>query len=183
LLPTANEREDRVRKNSTAEADYVAFVEARRAGLRRLAYTVSGDWHEAEDLVQITLAKLYVAWPRIRRAGAEDAFARRTLMRSFLDERRRPRQRERPTAEIPDRTARTPEPAIEVRGPLLEALQELPAMQRSVVVLRHWIDLSVEQTAAALGISTGTVKSHNSRGLARLSELLADQRLDLRSTR
>lgn len=165
-----------MRRNSPAEADFVAFVDARRDRLRRLAYAVCGEWHEAEDLTQITLAKLYVAWPRVQRRGAEDAYARRTLMRTFLDERRRPRRRERPTDVVGELDAAyVDEHQVDVRGPLVAALQQLPAMQRSVVVLRHWVDLSVDATAAELGISAGTVKSHNARALARLGELLATE--------
>jgi RNA polymerase sigma factor (sigma-70 family) len=63
----------------------------------------------------------------------------------------------------------------EERSALFEALQSLPAMQRRTVLLRHWLGLSVEQTASELGISTGTVKSHTSRGIERLQELLGAQ--------
>ena len=56
-------------------------------------------------------------------------------------------------------------------------------MQRKVVVLRHWLDLSVEETSRELGISTGTVKSHTSRGLAALHVLLSAERVESRSNR
>jgi RNA polymerase sigma factor (sigma-70 family) len=64
------------------------------------------------------------------------------------------------------------EPAYEERSALVAALQQLPPMQRKVVVLRHMLDLSVAQTAEELGISEGTVKSHGSRGLAALEQHL-----------
>jgi RNA polymerase sigma factor (sigma-70 family) len=69
------------------------------------------------------------------------------------------------------------------RSELVRALQQLPAMQRKVVVLRHWLDLSVEETARELGISTGTVKSHTSRALANLDVLLRAEDVETRSSR
>ena len=62
----------------------------------------------------------------------------------------------------------------EERSALFDALQDLPTMQRKVVVLRHWLGLPVEETTRELGISTGTVKSQTSRGIARLKEVLGD---------
>jgi RNA polymerase sigma-70 factor (sigma-E family) len=150
-----------------SEAEFVAFVAARRTHLRRIAYALCGDWHRAEDLVQTALAKLYVAWPRLHKAGAEEAYARQVIVRANIDESRRPWRRERAGAEVPDRVV-APDGSVEDRSELVQALQELSPMQRKVVVLRHWLDLSVEETARELGVSTGTVKSHTSRGLAAL---------------
>lgn len=149
------------------EASYVDYVTARRGHLRRVAYALCGDWHRADDLLQTALVKLYVAWPRIRRTGHEDAYVRRILVRASIDESRRPWRRERVTDDLPDRAA--PEPTgIEERSALFDALQALPAQQRATVVLRHWLGMSVAETAAELGINEGTVKSHTSRGLAAL---------------
>ena len=155
------------------EAEFAAFVAARRPHLRRVAYALCGDWHQAEDLVQTALAKLYVAWPKIHTAGAEEAYARRIIVRAGIDESRRPWRRERSGLEAVehDRPA-PPGGSVEDRSELVAALQALPPMQRRAVVLRHWLDLSVEETAAELGVSTGTVKSHTSRGLAALHAAL-----------
>jgi RNA polymerase sigma-70 factor (sigma-E family) len=165
-----------------SEADFAAFVAGRRPHLRRIAFALCGDWHQAEDLVQTALAKLYVAWPRIHREGAEEAYARQVIVRANIDESRRPWRRETPVLEQPERSVEADTSADE-RSALVLALQQLPPMQRKVVVLRHWLDLTVEQTARELEISTGTVKSHTSRALAALHALLADARADLRSTR
>ena len=128
------------------DAAFSEFVRARRTHLRRVAYAICGDWDRAEDLLQTALAKLYVAWPRIHRDGAEEAY-------------------------VPAR-----EPlAVEERTALFDALQALPTMQRKVVVLRHWLGLSVEETARELRISAGTVKSHSSRGLEKLQAVLTRQ--------
>ena len=165
------------------EADFAAFVGARRTHLRRVAYALCGDWHAAEDLVQTALAKLYVAWPRIHREGAEEAYARRIIVRANIDASRRPWRRERPGLPHRDELVEADQ-SVHDRSVLVHALQQLPPMQRKSVVLRHWLDLSVEETARELGISTGTVKSHTSRGLAALhAALQADMTVDSHLTR
>ena len=156
------------------ERDFVEYVGARALALRRTAYLLSGDWHTAEDLTQATLTKLYLAWRKIDRSGSVDAYARRTLVRTFLDSRRRLWNRERPHADVPERSA--PTDHAEDRIVLWKALDRLPASQRAVIVLRYWEDLSVAETAAALNLSDGTVKSYASRGLAALREGLQGSR-------
>lgn len=150
---------------------FVAYVTERRPALRRFAYLLTGDWHAAEDLVQIALTKLYVAWPRIESDAAQDAYARRIVVRSHLDERRRPWRRERPGLDGVDATAPDAMPS-EHTDALLVALRALPARQRATVVLRFWCDRSVEQTAEELGVSTGTVKSQTARATATLRTML-----------
>ena len=149
------------------EAAYVDYVTARRAHLRRVAYALCGDWDRADDLLQTALVKLYVAWPRVRRAGSEDAYVRKILVRAAIDDSRRPWRRERATDELPDAPAAEPT-GVEERSELFAALQALPVQQRAAVVLRHWLGLSVSETADELGVAEGTVKSHTSRGLAAL---------------
>ena len=151
------------------------FVAARQTHLRRIAYALCGDWHRADDLLQTALTKLYVAWPRIRHEGGEEAYVRQIMVRANIDESRRPWRRERPTDTLPDAAAPEGTP-VEDRSALFEALQALPEQQRKVVVLRHWLGLSVRETAAELRISEGTVKSHSSRGLAALEVVMAPHR-------
>ncbi|MFC7493119.1 MULTISPECIES: SigE family RNA polymerase sigma factor [unclassified Nocardioides] len=154
------------------DAAFSEFVRARRTHLRRIAYAICGDWHRADDLVQTALTKLYVAWPRINRDGREEAYVRTIIVRAGIDEARRPWRRE--SAGLPERDR--PAPAgvpVEERSALFDALQALPVMQRKVVVLRHWLGLSVAETAAELRISEGTVKSHGHRGLEALRTALA----------
>jgi RNA polymerase sigma-70 factor (sigma-E family) len=155
-------------------SEFSEYAAARRPQLVRLAYALSGDWHTADDLVQTALAKLYVAWPRVRRAGAEDAYVRQTIVRSSIDESRRPWRRERPGLEGFDHPAR-PGPDAGDRHDLVNALLALPEMQRRTVVLRHWLGLSVAETARDLRISEGTVKSHTSRALERLHQLMTEE--------
>jgi RNA polymerase sigma-70 factor (sigma-E family) len=155
------------------EAAFRAFAHTRRPGLRRTAYLMCGDWHQADDLVQTTLTKLYVAWRRIRKNEAPDAYVRQILTRCFLDERRRPWRREAPVEQLEDHaisTERSDEAVLDLR----DALAELPARQRATVVLRFWADASVTETATALGCSEGTVKSQTARAITTLRSLLAD---------
>ena len=156
------------------EDEYVEYVAARQAHLLRIAYAICGDWHQADDLLQLALTKLYVAWPRVHRDGREDAYVRQILVRTNIDEHRRPWRREQPAAETPETAARAALP-LDERDALFEALQQLPPMQRRTVLLRHWLDLSVAETATELGISQGTVKSHTSRGLDALRRALAEE--------
>jgi RNA polymerase sigma-70 factor (sigma-E family) len=156
---------------ASRDDEFAAFVAARQTHLRRIAYAVCGDWHRADDLLQTALVKLYVAWPRLHRDGREEAYTRQIIVRANIDEHRRPWRREQSGLDGHDPVARTGLP-VEDRSALFDALQALPVMQRKVVVLRHWLGLSVEETAHELGISTGTVKSHSSRGLEKLQAVL-----------
>ena len=159
-----------MREDETAYRD---FVTSRIAHLRRVAFLVCGDWHTAEDAVSTALAKLYVAWDKVRDRERVDAYARTMVVRAVLDERRRPWRRERDpydeamTASVPDRTAQ-----VHDRILLRRALESLPRGRRAVLVLRFYEGLSVEETAEALGCSTGTVKSQTARGLAAMRNLL-----------
>lgn len=159
--------------NGRRADEFVAYVDGRREYLRRTAYLVCGDWHSADDLVQTALVKLYIAWPKIHRQGAEDAYARRIIVRSYLDEKRRPWRRESVGLNgfdlaAPDTTR------VEDRDVLLEALAHLPTRQRATVVLRFWCDLTIEETAQELGCTTGTVKSQTARALQKLRATLSD---------
>ncbi|CUR62273.1 RNA polymerase sigma-E factor [metagenome] len=160
---------------SAGDAGYVEFVEARQATLRRIAYAVCRDDARAEDVLQEALVKLYLAWSRVQGTGREEAYARRIIVNADLDQRRRPwhRRRSGVPIELLDEPARTGA-STEDRMQLLTEVRALPPMQRRTVVLRYWLGMSVEETAAELSISTGTVKSHASRGLAALRERMGD---------
>lgn len=154
--------------------DFTEFATARRPQYRRLAFALCGDWHAADDIVQNAFARLYVAWPRVRRGGAEDAYVRRAITRAAIDEWRRPWRRERSGLEGFDHPAGASADPDD-RHDLVVALRRLPEMQRRTVVLRHWLGLSVAETAADLQISEGTVKSHTARALERLHHLMTEE--------
>jgi RNA polymerase sigma-70 factor (sigma-E family) len=160
-------------RRQTRDTEFEAYVVQRRTHLRRVAYLLCGDVHAAEDLVQTALMKLYVAWPRVK-AESVDAYARRILVNSSIDESKRPWRREAPGLEGIDESA-TEGFAPEDRSVVVAALARLPAGQRKAVVLRHFLGLSVEETATDLDCTVGTVKSQTSRAIARLNELLAPQ--------
>lgn len=149
-----------------SEAEFVEVYLGRARALRRTAFLLCGDWHRAEDLVQSSFARLYVAWP-LRDPGAADAYLRRVLVRVFIDESRRAWHRERPSEQVPEVVAQ-PVASVEDSVVLRQALAAVPRRQRACLVLRYFDDCSIEATAAALGCSTGTVKSQTARGLEAL---------------
>jgi RNA polymerase sigma-70 factor (sigma-E family) len=155
------------------EPAFSAYVAARRAKMFRTACLLCGDPHRAEDIVQDTLAKLYVNWPRVIRADNVDGYVRRILVNSHYSDRRRPWRRESTSTSVD--LPLEPGVAPEDVDALWAAIRRLPPGQRRVVVLRHIWDRSVEETAADLGISPGTVKSQNSDALAALRRALAPQ--------
>ncbi|MBK5307970.1 MAG: SigE family RNA polymerase sigma factor [Frankiaceae bacterium] len=154
------------------DEDFTTYVTRRRLQLFRLACLLCGDPHQAEDIVQDALARLYAAWPRASRAHNIDAYARRTIVNSHLNQVRRPWRREHVVADVGARPTAIHLPAEDLEV-LWAALRNLPLGQRKVVALRHYLGLSVEETAADLGISTGTVKSQTSDALAALRRALA----------
>ncbi len=162
----------------SAEGEFVEFADAASAQLRRTAFLLCGNWHTAEDLAQTTLAKMFVSWRKIKRRGAEHAYANRILVNTYLDGKRLKRSAEILTDRFPDLAA---EPqALETRLVVLAALATLPPKARAVVVLRYWEDLSVEQVADALGCSPGNVKSHTARALEKLRTVLGEAMNDYR---
>ena len=138
---------------SSRDEEFSAFVQTRRTGLVRSACLLTaGDTHLAEDLVQTALTRLYLAWPKVRRAGTESAYVWRIIVNAHIDEVRRPgRRRERHLPELPEPPA-PPEtfPDGLGGGEVRAALAALPPGMRAAVVLRHWLDLSVEETAELL---------------------------------
>ncbi|MDR7254889.1 RNA polymerase sigma-70 factor (sigma-E family) [Nocardioides sp. BE266] len=151
--------------------DFVAFVDARSAALLRTARLLTaGDQHAAEDLLQTALEKAYVAWPRIQRKHAQEAYVRSIMTRAAIDRtRQRTRRGEVVTDEVPDVPVHHAGP--EDRDHVFALLRSLSPRQRAVMVLRYYDDLSEAQIAEALGCSTGSVKAHASRALAVLREL------------
>lgn len=156
------------------DAEFTEYVEKRRPTFLRAAYLLCGDWGQAEDVVQVVLIKLYLAWPRVQQDRA-DGYVRRMIARTAIDEWRRPSRRAvLPGDTLIDLTPAAPDGfAYEERSVLLAALQQLPARQRQIVVLRHWWDCSVAEVARDLRITQGTVKSQTARALEKLKVLLA----------
>ena len=149
------------------DEQFHSFVLGHRAGLVRTATLLTaGDAHLAEDLVQSTLTKLYVAWPAFQRADNPDGYLRRVLVNALTDERRRWwRRREESMADVPDRVGAEQVGQRELGDGLRAALTQLPPRMRAALVFRYFYDLDVADTADALGCSEGTVKSQTARAL------------------
>lgn len=139
------------------DEEFSDYVRERRPHLLATAYLLSGDRSAAERLVQTALAKLYVVWDRVHRSGSEDGYARRMLMSGDIDAH-------------PD-------------GPV-ERLAALAPGPRRVIVLRHWLGLSVEEVALELDISTGAVERQTAEAITepglydRMTEVTAWTRLE-----
>ena len=156
-----------VRQPADARA-FSEFVTARSASLFRTAYLVVGDHQLAQDLLQESLVKTYVAWPRIRDVANAEAYVRRTVVTTAISWRRRRSFHEQPTDVVPEVEAPDQVDALATRDALWAKLQSLPPRQRAAIVLRYHEDLSEQQTAELMGCSVGTVKSQVSAGLRRL---------------
>lgn len=158
----------------TDDAEFTEFATAVAPRLRRTAYLMCGDWHRAEDAAQEALIRLYGAWHRlVRHPTSLSVYSHKTLVSVVLDQSRRPWRREHSTDPAPAPVA-GPDATetVDTRQLVIAALSRLPPRQRACVVLRHYVDLSLEETAQVLGIGVGAVKSQTSRGLARLREEL-----------
>src|SRR5262245_38856361 len=123
--------------------EFVQFAEVMSPRLRRTAFLLCGDWYTAEDLAQTALAKVFVSWRRIRRQDAVHAYTTRTLVNTYLADKRLKRTGELLSGWLPEPSAEAPAP--ETRMVVLDALATLPPRCRAVVVLRYWADLSVDQ--------------------------------------
>lgn len=163
-MPSAERPTDR-------ETEFAAYMSARQASLLRTAYLISGDRHTAEDLVQTALAKLYLTWDKVTQRDSIDGYVRRIIVNEHNSLWRRPwKRREHSTDQLPESTT----PGSSTSGTsgtdadLWAFVQSLPRKQRAVLVLRYYEELSEAETAEALGISVGTVKSQASRALAAL---------------
>lgn len=149
-------------------SDFEEFALARSGDLYRQAWALCGDRHAAEDLVQETLAKVYVKW---RRIDTPYAYSQQTLLRTYLSRRRRRSSSEQPWAETPEAAdPRDPMAESDLRISLREALGQLTRLDRAVLVLRYLEDLSVAETAERLALSPGAVKNRSLRALARVRE-------------
>ena len=156
---------------SDRDGAFAEYFAARSDALRGTAFLLCGDWHRAEDLVQSAFTRLYVHWGRVARHEALDPYVRQVLIRVFIDDGRRGWWRRERTQDFPVERPGA-EPHTDDRLMLLRALAEVPPRQRAVLVLRYWEDMSVEETAAALSCSAGTVKSQAARGLQTLRGLV-----------
>ncbi len=157
--------------DSTAKQEYVEFVTHHADRLCRTAYLLCGDWRRAEDATQEALIRLYRIWARLQRKGGIHTYARKVVVSTTLDGLRRRSSTEvvgGDTYFTDEQDPSNPLAVFEQRHLITQALAELPERQRACVVLRYFDELSVDETAEALGCRPGTVKSQTLRGLDKL---------------
>ncbi|MFL6101041.1 MAG: SigE family RNA polymerase sigma factor [Actinomycetales bacterium] len=171
---------------TSRDEGFESFAAARSGALFRTAWLLTGDWQLAEDLVQETLARIYLRWRKVSHMDNPAAYARRTLVNVHTSYRRVRRNSERPAADPSDSTAaqghdhgRDHGDDPDVRLTLLAGLARLERTDRSVLVLRYWEDLDVNATAELLGMSAANVRTRSMRALARLREALGADLDDL----
>jgi RNA polymerase sigma-70 factor (sigma-E family) len=152
---------------------FTEFMSARSASLFRTAYLIVGDHQLAQDLLQESLVKTYVAWPRLRDVGKAEAYTRRTIVTTSISWRRRRSFHERPTEHLPEAAASDHVDDVATHASVVAQLRLLPPRQRAAVVLRYYEDLSEAQTAEVMGCSVGAVKSQTHAGLRRLRERMS----------
>jgi RNA polymerase sigma-70 factor (sigma-E family) len=157
------------------DAAFTAAVSRRQAAWLRIAYLLSGDAQEAEDVLQTSLCRLYLSWEKLRDPNALDAYMRRIIVNETNSLWRRAWKRREVSSELPDvTTGYTDTYDFSLLDPVWRLVSSLPARARAVVVLRYYEDLSDADIAETLGISVGTVKSQASRALARMRAHLND---------
>ncbi len=164
-----------------AEDEFDSFVRARTHALLRSAYLLTGDQQLAEDLVQSALTRTHQAWQRLEHTGNAEAYARRTMYHLQVSWWRRRRVAEVMPERMPDQAGSADHAgAVSLRLAVKEALMQLTARQRAVLVLRYFEDWTESEAADLLGVSVGTVKSQTAKALARL-RTIAPELADLDS--
>nr|WP_106179332.1 SigE family RNA polymerase sigma factor [Prauserella shujinwangii] len=147
--------------------DFAEFVEASLPGLLRYGHALTGNPHDAADLVQTVLEKIGSRWSHVqRKTGDPLAYVRRSMANAHISRWRRLR-RENLVADIPESNPLVHADPFE-HEPLWQALRALPPRQRAVIVLRYYEGLSEAEIAESLGVSPGTVKSQASKAMANL---------------
>lgn len=152
----------------SVDTDFHTFVVDRLDRWRRSAYLLCNDWHLADDLVSEAVIRLFRHWSKVRKAANPDAYAQKILTRRWLTERNRVwSRRESPSAMTPIRAEPQDERVVD-RLPLAQLLKELGPRQRATIILRYYLDYSVDDTAEILGVTPGTVRSQCTRALEQL---------------
>lgn len=152
-------------------ADFGEFVRVVLPGLLRYGHALTGNPHDAADLVQGVLERIGARWPHVlRRTGDPVAYARRAMANAHVSRWRRTR-RESLVADLPDTNVVLPPDPFDGE-PLWQALRALPPRQRAVMVLRYYEDLSEAEIAETLGITKGTVKSQANKAMTALRNRL-----------
>ncbi|WP_406430585.1 SigE family RNA polymerase sigma factor [Streptomyces sp. NBC_00631] len=165
-------------KHPDAVLEFEDYVRARQVGLLRSARRLVDDPLDAQDLLQTALLRTYRQWERIADKRVADAYLRRVMINTRTEWWRAKKLRELPSEHLPDTSIDDSTEQHADRALLLDILNVLAPKQRSVVVLRHLEQMTTDETATALGMSAGTVKSTLHRALARLRQELESHNPD-----
>jgi RNA polymerase sigma-70 factor (sigma-E family) len=154
-----------------SDTEFLEFAEAANLPLLRTARLLTGDWHLGQDLLQVTLTKVYLRWAQADRWDSPTSYARTIMINTYCTWHRRRWRHELPRDPLPDLAdGRDTAEAVATTDALGRALASLPRRQRAAVVLRYYDDLSVEEAARILGCPPGTVMSLTFRALGRLRQ-------------
>jgi RNA polymerase sigma-70 factor (sigma-E family) len=165
------------RTDSTDLADFGEFVRASLPGLLRYGHALTGNPHDAADLVQSVLEKIGARWSRVRgKSGGPLAHVRRSMANAQISRWRRTR-RENLVADLPDAALVADVDPFE-QEPLWQALRDLPPRQRALIVLRYHEGLSEVEIARTLRVSQGTVRSQTGKAIASLHRKMAEGRVE-----
>jgi len=155
-------------------AAFTEFALARSRSMLRTAYLMTGDRQLSQDLVQDTLVRMFEVWDRVDLDNPA-AYANTVLVRIYLSMRRRRGFFERPTDDLGEAAA--PASDSNLRLTLFAALEQLTQADRTVVVLRYFCDLSVEDVAVQMNRTPAAVRTASRRALSRLRDVLGTQAL------
>jgi RNA polymerase sigma-70 factor (sigma-E family) len=151
--------------------DFGEFVRVNMPGLLRYGHALTGNPHDAADLVQTVLEKIGSRWHQIvHKTGDPLAYTRRSMANAHVSRWRRTRK-ENLVADIPEQPSAEQADSF-ANEPLWQALRALPPRQRAVIVLRYYEQLSEAEIAETLGVSKGTVKSQASKAMDTLRSRL-----------
>jgi RNA polymerase sigma-70 factor (sigma-E family) len=156
------------------DEEFSRYAKKARPTLRRIAFRLSSDWYEADDLVQRTLIAIYRRWALLQRRDNMSRYAYAVMTRLIISDRRSHRWLREVLYDLPPEPPPPPDPyrPLDDRLLLFDALAGLAPRQRTAVVLRYWEDRSVEETARVMGSSCSTVRSQTVRALASLRSAL-----------
>jgi RNA polymerase sigma-70 factor (sigma-E family) len=159
---------------AAAERHVTALYQAHALGLARLALLMLGDRDAAQDVVQDAFFGLYRRWDKLASTEAAPAYLRTSVLNGCRTVLKR---RSRPVPHAVEESLESAEAALmhtEEQHTMLAAIRRLPARQRETVVLRYYLDMSEDQTARAMGVSRGTVKSATARALTTIGRMLKE---------
>ncbi|GAA3835418.1 SigE family RNA polymerase sigma factor [Streptomyces coacervatus] len=170
------------RKHLDEVLEFEEYVRTRHDTLLRSARRLVPNPLDAQDLLQTALVRMYRHWEGIADKQFADAYLRRIMVNTRTEWWRAQKLKELPAEQLPEASIEDCTEQCADRALLMDVLKVLAPQQRAVVVLRHWEQMTTEETATALGMAPGTVKSTLHRALTRLREELEAHGLGTEST-